>query len=334
MQWFKIPAKTYFEPNAIKYLRDMYGIERAVIVCDKVMEQLGVVDKIIDQLRARSNRVTFRIIDYVEPEPSVETVERGATMMREEFEPDTIIAVGGGSPMDASKIMWLLYEHPEISFSDVREKFFDIRKRAFKIPPLGKKAKLVCIPTSSGTGSEVTPFAVITDHKTGYKYPITDYALTPSVAIVDPVLARTQPRKLASDAGFDALTHSFEAYVSVYANDFTDGMALHAAKLIWDNLAESVNGEPGEDKIKAQEKMHNAATMAGMAFGSAFLGMCHGMAHTIGALCHVAHGRTNSILLPYVIRYNGSIPEEPTSWPKYNKYIAPERTRRSPRTLA
>ena len=172
----------------------------------------------------------------------METVERGAAMMREEFEPDTIIAVGGGSPMDASKIMWLLYEHPEISFSDVREKFFDIRKRAFKIPPLGKKAKLVCIPTSSGTGSEVTPFAVITDHKTGYKYPITDYALTPSVAIVDPVLARTQPRKLASDAGFDALTHAFEAYVSVYANDFTDGMALHAAKLVWDNLAESVNG--------------------------------------------------------------------------------------------
>ncbi|RDX13073.1 bifunctional acetaldehyde-CoA/alcohol dehydrogenase, partial [Bifidobacterium longum] len=188
-----------------------------------------------------------------------------------------------------------------------------------------KKAKLVCIPTSSGTGSEVTPFAVITDHKTGYKYPITDYALTPSVAIVDPVLARTQPRKLASDAGFDALTHSMEAYVSVYANDFTDGMALHAAKLIWDNLAESVNGEPGLAKTNAQEKMHNAATMAGMAFGSAFLGMCHGMAHTIGALCHIAHGRTNSILLPYVIRYNGQIPEEPTSWPKYNKYIAPER---------
>lgn len=325
MQWFKIPAKTYFEPNAIKYLRDMYGIEKAVIVCDKVMEQLGVVDKIIDQLRARSNRVTFRIIDYVEPEPSVETVERGAEMMREEFEPDTIIAVGGGSPMDAAKIMWLLYEHPEIAFSDVREKFFDIRKRAFKIPPLGKKAKLVCIPTSSGTGSEVTPFAVITDHKTGYKYPITDYALTPSVAIVDPVLARTQPRKLACDSGFDALTHSFEAYVSVYANDFTDAMALHAAKLIWENLDVSVNSEPGETKTKAQEKMHNAATMAGMAFGSAFLGMCHAMAHTIGALCHVVHGRTNSILLPYVIRYNGQIPLEPTSWPKYNKYVAAER---------
>lgn len=327
MQWFKIPAKTYFEPNAIKYLRDMYGIEKAVIVCDKVMEQLGIVDKVIDQLRARANRVTFRIIDYVEPEPSVETVERGAEMMREEFEPDTIIAVGGGSPMDAAKIMWLLYEHPEIAFSDVREKFFDIRKRAFKIPPLGKKAKLVCIPTSSGTGSEVTPFAVISDHKTGYKYPITDYALTPSVAIVDPVLARPQPRRLASDAGFDALTHSMEAYVSVYANDFTDGMALHAAKLVWENLAESVNGEPGEEKTRAQEKMHNAATMAGMAFGSAFLGMCHGMSHTIGALCHIAHGRTNSILLPYVIRYNGQVPEEPTSWPKYSKYIADERYR-------
>ena len=325
MQWFKVPAKTYFEPNAVRYLRDMYGIERAVIVCDKVMEQLGVVDKIIDQLRARSNRVTFRIIDYVEPEPSVETVERGAEMMREEFQPDTIIAVGGGSPMDAAKIMWLLYEHPEISFADLREKFFDIRKRAFKIPPLGEKACLICIPTSSGTGSEVTPFAVITDHKTGYKYPVTDYALTPSVAIVDPVLARTQPRKLACDSGFDALTHSMEAFASVYANDFTDAMALHAAKLIWENLNDSVNCEDSERKIEAQEKMHNAATMAGMAFGSAFLGMCHAMAHTIGALCHVAHGRTNAILLPYVIRYNGQIPMGPTSWPKYNRYVAVER---------
>lgn len=325
MQWFKVPAKTYFEPNAVRYLRDMYGIERAVIVCDKVMEQLGVVDKIIDQLRARSNRVTFRIIDYVEPEPSVETVERGAEMMREEFQPDTIIAVGGGSPMDAAKIMWLLYEHPEISFAELREKFFDIRKRAFKIPPLGEKACLICIPTSSGTGSEVTPFAVITDHKTGYKYPVTDYALTPSVAIVDPVLTRTQPRKLACDSGFDALTHSMEAFASVYANDFTDAMALHAAKLIWENLNDSVNCEDSERKIEAQEKMHNAATMAGMAFGSAFLGMCHAMAHTIGALCHVAHGRTNAILLPYVIRYNGQIPMEPTSWPKYNRYVAVER---------
>ena len=325
MQWFKIPAKTYFEPNAIKYLRDMEDVNRAVIVCDRVMTELGVADKVISQLRQRMNNVEIRIIDYVEPEPSVETVERGAKMMRDEFNPDTIIAVGGGSPMDASKIMWLLYEHPEISFDDVREKFFDIRKRAFKIPQLGKKAKLVCIPTSSGTGSEVTPFAVFTDHKTGYKYPITDYALTPTVAIVDPVLAYTQPRRLASDSGFDALTHSFEAYVSVYANDFTDGLALHASKLIWDNLVVSVAGEDGETRLKAKEHMHNAATMAGMSFGSAFLGMCHAMAHTIGALCHVAHGRTNSILLPYVIRYNGQVPSEPTSWPKYSKYNAAKR---------
>ncbi|MBT1165920.1 bifunctional acetaldehyde-CoA/alcohol dehydrogenase [Bifidobacterium simiarum] len=323
MQWFKIPAKTYFEPNAIKYLRDMAGVNRVVFVCDKVMLDLGIVEKAIQQLRLRPNHVDYRIIDYVEPEPSVETVQRGAAMMRDEFQPDTIIAIGGGSPMDAAKIMWLLYEHPEIEFSDIREKFFDIRKRAFKLPALGKKAHLVCVPTSSGTGSEVTPFAVITDHKTGYKYPITDYALTPSVAIVDPVLARTQPRKLASDSGFDALTHSFEAYVSVYANDFTDGMALHAAKLIWENLETSV--KEGAANPQAQEKMHNAATMAGMAFGSAFLGMCHGMAHTIGALCHIAHGRTNSILLPYVIRYNGQLPDEPTSWPKYNKYVAPQR---------
>lgn len=333
MQWFKVPAKTYFEPNSIRYLRDMFGIRRAVIVCDKVMEQLGIVDKIIDQLRARSEPVTFRIIDYVEPEPSVETVERGAAMMRNEFGPDTIIAVGGGSPMDAAKIMWLLYEHPEISFADVREKFFDIRKRAFKIPPLGTKARLVCIPTSSGTGSEVTPFAVITDHKTGYKYPITDYALTPSVAIVDPVLARTQPKRLACDSGFDALTHCMEAFVSVYANDYTDAMALHAAKLIWDNLEPAVGTAGGEAKVRAQEKMHNAATMAGMAFGSAFLGMCHGMAHTIGALCHVVHGRANSILLPYVIRYNGRIPDEPTSWPKYSEYVAPERYRQMAHVL-
>ena len=201
------------------------------------------------------------------------------------------------------------------------------------IPPLGTKARLVCIPTSSGTGSEVTPFAVITDHKTGYKYPITDYALTPSVAIVDPVLARTQPKRLACDSGFDALTHCMEAFVSVYANDYTDAMALHAAKLIWDNLEPAVGTAGGEAKVRAQEKMHNAATMAGMAFGSAFLGMCHGMAHTIGALCHVAHGRANSILLPYVIRYNGRIPDEPTSWPKYSEYVAPERYRQMAHVL-
>ena len=323
MQWFKIPPKTYFEPNAIRYLRDMVDVNRVVFVCDKVILDLGIIDKAIAQLQQRLNKVEWRIIDYVESEPSIETVERGAAMMRDEFQPDTIIAIGGGSSMDAAKIMWLLYEHPEIEFRDIREKFFDIRKRAFRLPELGKKAKLVCVPTTSGTGSEVTPFAVITDTKTGIKYPITDYSLTPSVAVVDPVLARTQPRRVASDSGFDAITHAMEAYVSAYANDFTDGFALHSVKLLWENLAPSVN--EGQANPQAQEKVHNAATMAGMAFGSAFLGMCHSMAHTIGALCHVAHGRCNSILLPYVIRYNGQIPLEPISWPKYNKYVAPER---------
>lgn len=323
MQWFKIPPKTYFEPNAIRYLRDMVDVNRVVFVCDKVILDLGIIDKAIAQLQQRLNKVEWRIIDYVESEPSIETVERGAAMMRDEFQPDTIIAIGGGSSMDAAKIMWLLYEHPEIEFRDIREKFFDIRKRAFRLPELGKKAKLVCVPTTSGTGSEVTPFAVITDTKTGIKYPITDYSLTPSVAVVDPVLARTQPRRVASDSGFDAITHAMEAYVSAYANDFTDGLALHSVKLLWENLAPSVN--EGQANPQAQEKVHNAATMAGMAFGSAFLGMCHSMAHTIGALCHVAHGRCNSILLPYVIRYNGQIPLEPISWPKYNKYVAPQR---------
>ena len=323
MQWFKIPPKTYFEPNAIRYLRDMVDVNRVVFVCDKVILDLGIIDKAIAQLQQRLNKVEWRIIDYVESEPSIETVERGAAMMRDEFQPDTIIAIGGGSPMDAAKIMWLLYEHPEIEFRDIREKFFDIRKRAFRLPELGKKAKLVCVPTTSGTGSEVTPYAVITDTKTGIKYPITDYSLTPSVAVVDPVLARTQPRRVASDSGFDAITHAMEAYVSAYANDFTDGLALHSVKLLWENLASSVN--EGQANPQAQEKVHNAATMAGMAFGSAFLGMSHSMAHTIGALCHVAHGRCNSILLPYVIRYNGQIPLEPISWPKYNKYVAPQR---------
>jgi acetaldehyde dehydrogenase/alcohol dehydrogenase len=324
MQWFKIPARIYFEPNAIQYLRDMREIDsRVAIVTDKVMTEIGVVQKVIDQLLARQNgeAIRYKIIDYVEPEPSVETVQRGAAELRE-FNPDTIIAVGGGSPMDAAKIMWLLFEHPEIDFADLREKFFDIRKRAFRLPIL-EKARLVCIPTSSGTGSEVTPFAVISDHATGYKYPIADYTITPDVAIVDPELALTQPPRLAADSGFDALTHCIESYVSVYANDYTDGLALHGIRLIWENLEASV--KEGAANPKAREKMHNAATIAGMAFANGFLGMCHGVAHTLGALFHVAHGRTNAILLPHVIRYNGASDVKPTSWPKYDHYTAPER---------
>ena len=245
-----------------------------------------------------------------------------------EFNPDTIIALGGGSPMDAAKVMWLLYENPDVQFSDMREKFFDVRKRAFKFPDLGKKAQLVCVPTTSGTGSEMTPFAVITDDETGMKYPLADYALTPSVAIIDPVLTSALPAKVVADAGFDALTHATEAYVSVYANDYTDGLALHAIKLIFENIERSAKARPGSTDpadIQAREKMHNAASIAGMAFGNAFLGIVHAMAHVTGSKFHLIHGRTNAIYLPHVIRYNGRIPTKLTSWPKYERYIAPER---------
>ncbi len=330
LQWFKVPAKTYFEPNAIRYLEDMADITRVTIVTDPTMTRLGFVDKVLDVLARRPNKVALQIIDSVEPEPTITTVDRGAELMRE-FRPDTIIALGGGSPMDAAKVMWLRYEHPEIVFSDMREKFFDVRKRAFKFPTLGNLAKLVCIPTTSGTGAEVTPFAVITDPKTGLKYPLADYALTPTVAIVDPALTGEMPASLAADSGFDALTHATEAYVSVYANDFTDGMALHAIKLIFANLEASVTG--GEGAGAAREKMHNAGTIAGMAFGNAFLGIVHAMAHTIGSTFHLVHGRTNATLLPHVIRYNGKVPTKLTSWPKYESYVAPERFQEIARSL-
>ena len=322
MQWFKVPAKTYFEPNAIQYLVDMPDVERVTVVTDETMTRLGMVDKVLDVLHRRSNNVSLQILDNVEPEPSISTVKKGAESMRA-FKPDTIIALGGGSPMDAAKVMWLLYEHPETNFSDLKEKFFDVRKRAFTFPKLGDLAKLVCIPTTSGTGAEVTPFAVITDTETGRKYPLADYALTPTVAIVDPVLTANLPARVAADSGMDALTHATEAYVSVYANDFTDGLCLQAIRMVFENIAESVN--EGGKAVKAREKMHNAATIAGMAFGNAFLGLVHAMSHVTGSTFHVAHGRTNAIYLPHVIRYNGQIPTKPTSWPKYESYVAPER---------
>ncbi|SDS32460.1 acetaldehyde dehydrogenase / alcohol dehydrogenase [Paraoerskovia marina] len=322
MQWFKVPGKTYFEPNSIKYLSDMRDVHKVTIVTDAVMTQIGVVDKVLRQLAARSEKVSIQIIDDIEPEPTVGTVTKGAEAMRH-FQPDTIVAVGGGSPMDAAKVMWLLYEHPEIDFADTREKFFDVRKRAFKFPPLGDRAQLVCIPTSSGTGSEVTPFAVISDPATGFKYPLADYALTPSVAIIDPVLTQTMPAKLAADSGFDALTHATEAFVSVYANDFTDGLCLQAIKMVFEHIETSVT--VGGDATLAREKMHNAATIAGMAFANAMLGMVHAMAHTVGSTYNLVHGRTNAVLLPHVIRYNGEIPAKATSWPKAERYVAPER---------
>ena len=315
MQWFKVPSKIYFERDSIQYLKSMVGAEKVMIVTDRSMVDLGFVDRITEQLRQRRNKVTYQLFADVEPNPSLDTVKRGTELMRS-FQPDTIIALGGGSPMDAAKIMWLFYEQPEVDFRDLVQKFMDIRKRAFKFPQLGRKAKFVGIPTTSGTGSEVTPFAVITDGD--IKYPLADYSLTPTVAIVDPALVMSVPSHVAADTGLDVLTHATEAYVSILANDYTDGLALQAIKLVFENLEKSVKAF---DEV-AREKMHNASTMAGMAFANAFLGICHSMAHKIGGKFHTVHGRTNAILLPHVIRYNGTRPTKVATWPKYTDYVA------------
>lgn len=322
MQWFKVPPKIYFERNSIRYLGEMDGISRVSIVTDKTMVALGFVQKVTDILQAREGAVSIQVIDNVEPNPELSTVRAGAAMMRD-FKPDTIIGLGGGSPMDAAKIMWLMYERPEVEFADTKEKFFDVRKRAYKFPSLGEKAKMVAIPTTSGTGSEVTPFAVISDPAAAQKYPLADYALTPNVAIVDPVLPMGLPATVTADSGFDALTHATEAYVSAYSNDYTDGLCLQAIKLIFENLQRCVVDGPNDPE--AREKMHNASTVAGMAFANAFLGLVHAMAHTLGNTFHVAHGRTNAILLPHVIRHNGTVSHKATPWPKAEVYRAPER---------
>lgn len=319
MQWMKLPPKIYFEKNAIRYLRDMKKMDKAMIVTDRGMYNLGYVAKIEDAIKRRRNTVDVEVFFDVEPDPSIETVNNGVELMRK-FQPDTIIALGGGSAMDAAKVMWLMYEHPEVDFNDIKQKFMDIRKRAFKFPELGEKAKLICIPTTSGTGSEVTPFAVITDKSENKKYPLTDYALTPSVAIVDPEFALSMPASIAADTGIDVLTHAIESYVSILASDFTDGLAKQAVKLVFDCLERSVKN--GKNDPEAREKMHNAATIAGMAFANAFLGLNHSLAHKIGGEWHVPHGRTNGILLPHVIRYNGTIPTKLNIWPKIENYKA------------
>lgn len=315
MQWFKVPSKIYFERDSIQYLKSMNDVHKVMIVTDRSMVDLGFVDRITEQLRLRRNKVMIQLFTDVEPNPSLQTVQRGTELMRS-FQPDTIIALGGGSPMDAAKIMWLFYEQPEVDFRDLVQKFMDIRKRAFKFPQLGRKAKFVGIPTTSGTGSEVTPFAVITDGD--IKYPLADYSLTPTIAIVDPALVMSVPSHVAADTGLDVLTHATEAYTSILANDYTDGLALQAIKLVFENLEKSVK----EFDETAREKMHNASTMAGMAFANAFLGICHSMAHKIGGKFHTIHGRTNAILLPHVIRYNGTRPTKVATWPKYTNYVA------------
>ena len=319
MQWQKLPSKLYFEKNSIRYLEKMPDVERVVIITDPGMVKFGLVARVVDVLRRRPNDVKYEIFSDVEPDPTTNTVQRGLEKIKA-FEPDTIIAIGGGSPMDAAKMMWLQYEHPEVDFFGAKQKFLDIRKRAYKLPDLGEKSQLVCIPTTSGTGSEVTPFAVITDSETHVKYPIADYALTPSVAIVDPQFTYSLPKSMVAYTGMDVLTHAFESYVSALASDYTRGLSLQAVELVFRSLRDSYN----TDAHDAKEIMHNASTIAGMAFANAFLGINHSLAHKIGAEFNIPHGYANAILMPHVIRYNAINNGKTQVWAKYEYFRADE----------
>ena len=321
MQWFKVPPKIYFEAGSIQYLSKMPEITKAFIVTDQSMVKLGYVDKVIYQLEKHDNHIHFEVFSDVEPDPSFDTIDRGVEAMGQ-FTPDVIIALGGGSAIDAAKGMWLFYEHPEVDKEGLKLKFLDIRKRTYKYPSLGLKAKFVAIPTTSGTGSEVTSFAVITDKDNNVKYPFADYELTPDVAIIDPDFVLTLPKVLTADTGMDVLTHAIEAYVSNMASDYTDKIEEKSGELIYKYLLRAY--ESGTDK-EAREKVHNASCIAGMAFTNAFLGINHSLAHKLGGEFHIAHGRCNAILLPYVIRYNASSPTKFVSFPKYEYYIADEK---------
>lgn len=314
MLWFRVPPKIYFKSGCLPVaLRELAGRRRAFLITDKPLFDLGMLHPITQVLDEVG--VEWDVFHDVEPDPTLSNVNQGLEQLRR-FEPDVLIAIGGGSPMDAAKVMWLMYEQPQVEFEGLAMRFMDIRKRVYELPDLGQKAQLICIPTTSGTGSEVTPFAVVTDDRVGVKYPLADYALTPNVAIVDPALTLHMPRSLTAFGGIDALTHALESYVSIMASDFTDGLALQAIKLLMAYLPRAY--QKGAADPEAREKVHYAATIAGMAFANAFLGVCHSLAHKLGSTFHVPHGLANALMISHVIRYNATdAPFKQAIFPQY-----------------
>lgn len=332
MLWFRAPEKVYIKkgclPVALRELNEVMGKKRAFIVTDSFMFKSGFTSVITDRLQEMG--ITYTVFSDVEPDPSLKSAQLGAEAMRK-FEPDVIIAMGGGSAMDAAKIMWVLYEHPDADFQDMAMRFIDIRKRVYTFPKMGEKAYFIAVPTSAGTGSEVTPFAVITDQDSGVKYPLADYELLPNMAIVDPDLMKTGPKGLTSASGIDAVTHNLEALASVMATDYTDGLAKQSLKVIFEYLPRAYDSAPGKDDPghtddEAREKMANAATMAGMAFANAFLGVCHSMAHKLGAFHHIPHGIANALLIDEVIRFNSA--EKPPKMGTFSQYDHPKTLRK------
>ena len=319
MLWFRVPEKTYFKygclPVALAELGEM-GKKKAFIVTDKVLFEMGYTNKVTEVLEA--NGIQYKIFSDVEPDPTLRCARAGVAEMSN-FQPDVVISLGGGSAMDAAKIMWVMYEHPEVNFHDLAMTFMDIRKRIYKFPTMGQKAMMVAIATSAGTGSEVTPFAVITDEQTGVKYPLADYELTPDMAIVDAELMMTSPKGLTACAGIDVLVHSIEAYVSIMASEYTNGLALEAIRLVFKYLPDAYN--EGTTNIKAREKMAHASCMAGMAFSNAFLGINHSMAHKLGAFHHLPHGMANSLVMKEVIKFNAT--DAPTKQAAFAQYKYP-----------
>ena len=314
MLWFKVPPKVYFKRGATDLaLKELKGKKRAFIVTDRYLFNSGTVYNVTNVLEEIG--VDYQIFFDVKPDPTISTINDALSMVRT-YEPDVIIALGGGSPIDAAKIVWLMYEHPETVFEDIAMRFLDIRKRICELPELGQKAMMVAIPTTSGTGSEVTPFAVITDDKTHVKYPVADYALTPNMAIIDPNFVDTMPQGLCAASGIDALTHAIEAYVSALATNFTNSPALEATKLIFRYLPRSYKG--GKEDPVAREKIHYASCLAGMAFANSFLGLCHSMAHKLGAAFNIPHGIANALIINQVIRYNSTdCPRKQCIFPQY-----------------